>query len=49
MSGQARSCYRPVNVQQQMVDGGGTKEEEENKQALQHNYASNCMLCGWAS
>ena len=40
MSGQARSSYRLVNVQQQMVDHkGGTKEEEENKKAKQHNHA----------
>lgn len=49
MSGLTRSCYRPVSVQQQMVDhsrgrGGGevrgAKEEEENKQTTEHKFCS---------
>lgn len=47
MSGLARSCYRPVSVEQQMVDhsrkmgeGGAKEEEEENKQTTEYKLCS---------
>lgn len=53
MSGLTRSYYRPVTVQQQMVDHSGrmgveANEEEENKQTMEHKLCSKKLqaLCG---